>query len=281
MTEVQAKTVSIGEVAFGGTEPLAVIAGPCQIESRTHALRMARELRAIADETGLGLVFKASYDKANRTALSSPRGVGMEEGLRILEEVRSETGLSVLSDVHAAEQCAPAAKALDALQIPAFLCRQTDLLVAAAKTGRAVLVKKGQFLAPGDMANVADKLDRSGNGRVLLCERGTSFGYNNLVVDMRGLSIMRKTGYPVVFDATHSAQAPGGLGSASGGDREFAPLLARAAVAAGVDGVFIETHDDPDRAPSDGAVMVRLRDLRALLKSLLRIDAVRREVPCV
>ncbi len=246
-------TVVVGSVQFGNRLPLALIAGPCVLESRAHALEVATALKEIAAKVGIGLVFKTSFDKANRTAAKSARGVGLKEALPVFAEIRDKLKIPVLTDVHTAEQCAPVAEAVDVLQIPAFLCRQTDLLVAAAKTGRVVNVKKGQFLAPWDMKNVVDKITAAGNRKVLVTERGTSFGYNTLVSDMRALPILaRTTGAPVIFDATHSVQQPGGQGTASGGEREFVPVLARAAVAVGIAGVFIETHPDPDKAPSDG-----------------------------
>ena len=268
-----ARVVRIGGVAVGNCLPLAFISGPCQIESRAHALETAHALREMAEAAGVPLVYKSSFDKANRTSLDAARGIGLSEGLAILAEVREATGLPVLTDVHAAEQCAPAAEAVDCLQIPAFLCRQTDLLLAAGAAGKPVNVKKGQFLAPWDMRNVAAKVASAGNNGVLLTERGASFGYNTLVSDMRSLPIMAETGYPVVFDATHSVQQPGGQGSSSGGQREYAPVLARAAVAVGVAAVFIETHPDPDRAPSDGPNMIPLRDMPALLSRLKALDA--------
>ena len=267
------RTVRVGGVEVGNRLPLAVISGPCQIESRAHALEMAHALREMAASAGVPLIYKSSFDKANRTSLNAARGIGLAEGLAILAEVREATGLPVLTDVHAAEQCAPAAEAVDCLQIPAFLCRQTDLLLAAGRAGKPVNVKKGQFLAPWDMRNVAAKIASTGNEDVLLTERGASFGYNTLVSDMRALPIMAETGYPVVFDATHSVQQPGGQGSSSGGQREYAPVLARAAVAVGVAAVFIETHPDPDRAPSDGPNMIPLRQMPALLASLKGFDA--------
>lgn len=265
-------TVTIGSLAIGNDRPLVLIAGPCQIESRDHALMMATALKVMAAAAGIGLIFKASFDKANRTSLKGARGIGLEKGLAILAEIRASLGLPVLTDVHEAAQCAPAAQAVDVLQIPAFLCRQTDLLLAAGETGRAINVKKGQFLAPWDMANVAEKVASTGNQRILLTERGASFGYNTLVADMRSLPIMAATGYPVVFDATHAVQAPGGLGGASGGQREMAPVLARAAVAVGVAAVFIECHEEPDRAPSDGPVMQRLDAMPSLLSRLVALD---------
>ncbi|MCC7281892.1 MAG: 3-deoxy-8-phosphooctulonate synthase [Acetobacteraceae bacterium] len=264
--------VRIRELTLGNDLPLVCIAGPCQIESEGHALEVAHALAEMARRAGIGLIYKSSYDKANRTSAAAARGIGMAEGLRILAHVREETGLPTLTDVHAPEQCAPAAEAVDVLQIPAFLCRQTDLLLAAGGTGRAINVKKGQFLAPWDMKNVAAKIASTGNESILLCERGASFGYNTLVSDMRALPIMAETGYPVVFDATHSVQQPGGQGTSSGGQREFAPVLARAAVAVGVAAVFIECHPDPDAAPSDGPNMIALRDMPALLARLAAFD---------
>ena len=276
MTESKARhqaTVQVGSVRFGNGLPLAVIAGPCAMESRDHALEMASALKEIAQKLGLGLVYKSSFDKANRTSSGSARGIGLKAALPIFAEVKERLGLPVLTDVHENEQCAAVAEAVDILQIPAFLCRQTDLLVAAAKTGRAVNVKKGQFLAPWDMANVASKITAAGNPNVIVTERGASFGYNTLVSDMRSLPIMAEaTGAPVVFDATHSVQQPGGQGTTSGGQREFVPVLARAAVAVGVAGVFIETHQDPDKAPSDGPNMVPLRQMEELLRTLMAFD---------
>jgi len=265
--------VEVGAARFGNALPLTLIAGPCALESRAHALEMATALREIAERVGIGLVYKTSYDKANRTSGDSPRGIGLDKALPIFAEIRSTLGVPVLTDVHDAEQCAAVAEAVDVLQIPAFLCRQTDLLVAAAKTGRVVNVKKGQFLAPWDMANVVAKITAAENRNVLVTERGVSFGYNTLVSDMRALPILaRTTGAPVIFDATHSVQQPGGQGTSSGGEREFVPVLARAAVAVGVAGVFIETHQDPDKAPSDGPNMVPLRDMEALLRRLMAFD---------
>jgi 2-dehydro-3-deoxyphosphooctonate aldolase (KDO 8-P synthase) len=262
-------------VWFGNALPLAVIAGPCQLESRAHALEMATALKEIAARLGIGLVFKTSFDKANRTSANAARGVGLEQALPVFAEIRETLGLPVLTDVHEIGQCALAAQAVDILQIPAFLSRQTDLLVAAAETGRVVNVKKGQFLAPWDMKNVVAKVTSAGNPNVLVTERGVSFGYNTLVSDMRALPILaRDTGAPVIFDATHSVQQPGGRGTASGGEREFVPVLARAAVAVGVAGVFIETHQDPDHAPSDGPNMVPLREMEALLRQLMAFDRI-------
>ena len=268
-----APVVSVGNVKFGNNLPISIIAGPCQLESRVHALEVASALKEIAGRLGVGLVYKTSFDKANRTSGSAARGVGLEQALPIFAEIRSSLGLPVLTDVHEAVQCAEAAQAVDVLQIPAFLCRQTDLLLAAAATGKAVNVKKGQFLAPWEMTNVVAKITGGGNPNVLLTERGASFGYNTLVSDMRALPIMAQTGAPVIFDATHSVQQPGGQGTSSGGQREFVPVLARAAVAVGVAGVFIETHPDPDSAPSDGPNMVPLREFEALVKTLMEFDA--------
>jgi len=273
------RDVEIGDLVLANTRPFVLIAGPCALESQDHALETAEALRTITGRLGIGLIYKSSFDKANRTSLGSARGVGMAEGLPILAEVRARIGCPVLTDVHTAEQCAAVAEAVDVLQIPAFLCRQTDLLLAAAETGRAVNVKKGQFLAPWDMPNVAAKLASTGNQRILLCERGTSFGYNTLISDLRGLPVLAGTGYPVVFDATHSVQQPGGLGSASGGQRRFVPVLARAAVAVGVAAVFMETHEDPDRAPSDGPNMVPLSALAPILESLVAFDRLAKARP--
>ena len=264
--------VAAGKARFGNDLPLALIAGPCVLESRAHALEMAAALKEIAQRLKLGLVYKSSFDKANRTSAKSARGLGLKEALPIFAEVKEATGLAVTTDVHEPEQCAVVAEAVDIIQIPAFLCRQTDLLVAAARTGKPVNVKKGQFLAPWDMKNVVAKLLSAGNPNVLLTERGVSFGYNTLVSDMRALPILAETGAPVIFDATHSVQQPGGQGTASGGERRFVPVLARAAVAVGVAGLFIETHQDPDRAPSDGPNMLPLKQLEPLLKELIEID---------
>ncbi|MWD29906.1 3-deoxy-8-phosphooctulonate synthase [Aquicoccus sp. SCR17] len=265
-------TVTIRDVPFGGDHPVALICGPCQLESLDHARMMAERIAEACAPTGTRFVFKASYDKANRSSIGTERGLGMEEGLSILGRIRDEFGVPVLTDVHEPGHCAPAAEVVDVLQIPAFLCRQTDLLLAAGETGRAVNVKKGQFLAPWDMANVAAKVASTGNERIMLCERGTSFGYNALVSDFRGLPVMARTGYPVIFDATHSVQQPGGQGGRSGGQREFAPVLARAAVAVGVAGLFIETHEDPDRAPSDGPNMIPVGLMEKLIGQLRALD---------
>lgn len=267
-----ARIVRVGDIAIGNDQPFVLIAGPCQIESRDHALRIAGALRGISDRTGVPIIYKSSFDKANRTSASAPRGIGIDKGLDILADVRAVTGMPVLTDVHTAEQCTVAARAVDVLQIPAFLCRQTDLLLAAGETGKTINVKKGQFLAPWDMDNVAAKIAGTGNHNILLCDRGTSFGYNTLISDFRGLPIMARTGYPVVFDATHSVQQPGGQGTSSGGQREFAPVLARAALAVGVAAVFIETHEDPDKAPSDGPNMIPLDQMEALVTRLAAFD---------
>ena len=266
-------TVSVGSVRFGNDLPFALIAGPCALESRAHALEMAAALKEIAAKVGVGLVFKTSFDKANRTSAASVRGAGLDAALPIFAEIRETLGLPVLTDVHEAAQCARVAQVVDVLQIPAFLCRQTDLLVAAAETGRAVNVKKGQFLAPWDMKNVVAKITAAGNPNVLVTERGVSFGYNTLVSDMRALPILKEqTGAPVIFDATHSVQQPGGQGTVSGGERRFVPVLARAAVAVGVAGLFIETHQDPDKAPSDGPNMLPLKEMEPLLRKLVEFD---------
>ncbi len=266
--------VTVGNLRIGNDLPFVLISGPCQIESEAHALEVAGALVEMTRAAKVGLIYKSSYDKANRTSAGAARGVGMARGLEILALVRERFGVPVLTDVHAVDQCAPVAEAVDVLQIPAFLCRQTDLLVAAGETGAAINVKKGQFLAPWDMKNVAAKIAGTGNTRILLTERGASFGYNMLVSDMRSLPIMAETGYPVVFDATHSVQLPGGLGGSSGGERRFAPVLARAALAVGCAAVFMETHPDPDRAPSDGATMVALRDMPRVLGMMRTADAV-------
>jgi len=288
------RIVTIGKVRFGNTLPLALIAGPCALESRAHAFEMASALKEIAQRRGIGLVYKTSFDKANRTSGKNPRGLGLDKALTIFADLRAKLGVPVLTDVHEPDQCAPVAEAVDVLQIPAFLCRQTDLLVAAvvdvlqipaflcrqtdllvaaAKAGRAVNVKKGQFLAPWDMGNVVDKITGAGNANVLVTERGVSFGYNTLVSDMRALPVLAKIGAPVIFDATHSVQQPGGQGGSSGGERAYVAVLARAAVAVGVAGVFIETHQDPDKAPSDGPNMIPLKELAPLLERLMQFDA--------
>jgi 2-dehydro-3-deoxyphosphooctonate aldolase (KDO 8-P synthase) len=267
-------TVQVGNVTFAQDRPIAVFAGPCQMESRAHALEIASALKEIAGRLGLGLVYKTSFDKANRTSLAGKRGLGLAAALDVFAEIRSSLGLPVVTDVHETGQCATLAEVVDVLQIPAFMCRQTDLLIAAAKTGCVVKVKKGQFLAPWDMKNVVAKITGSGNPNVLVTERGASFGYNTLVVDMRSLPIMAETGAPVIFDATHSVQQPGGQGTSSGGDRRFVPVLARAAVAVGVAGLFIETHEDPDNAPSDGPNMVPLKQFEGLMRELMALDAV-------
>jgi 2-dehydro-3-deoxyphosphooctonate aldolase (KDO 8-P synthase) len=266
--------VTIGNIAIGNDLPLAFIVGPNTLESRAHALEISAALAEIAGKLGIALIYKTSFDKANRSSHLSARGIGLTAGLPILAEIRETTGLALLTDIHAPEQCAPVAAVVDILQIPAFLCRQTDLLLAAGATGKPINVKKGQFLAPWDMGHVAAKIASTGNQRILLCERGTSFGYNTLVADMRALSIMAQTGYPVVFDATHSVAQPGGLGDRSGGQREFAPVLARAAAAVGVAAMFIETHQDPDAAPCEGPTMMPLRALPALLERLIALDRI-------
>ena len=266
--------VKVGNVTFAQNRPIAVFAGPCQMESRAHALEMASALKEISQRLGLGLVYKTSYDKANRTSLSGRRGVGLDGAIAVFAEIREKLGLPIVTDVHEIEHCARVAPVVDVLQIPAFLCRQTDLLIAAAKTGKVVKIKKGQFLAPWDMKNVVAKVTGSGNPNVLVTERGASFGYNTLVVDMRGLAIMAETGAPVIFDATHAVQQPGGQGTSSGGDRRFVPVLARAAVAVGVAGLFIETHQDPDNAPSDGPNMVPLNKFEGLMRDLMALDKV-------
>jgi 2-dehydro-3-deoxyphosphooctonate aldolase (KDO 8-P synthase) len=272
MTAAPNAIVAVGKVRFGNKLPLALIAGPCALESRAHALEMAGALKDIAAKLGIGFVFKTSFDKANRTSGKSARGLGLDKAVAIFAELREKLGVPVLTDVHEPDQCAIVAEVADILQIPAFLCRQTDLLLAAAKTGRAVNVKKGQFLAPWEMANVVAKITAAGNRNVLVTERGVSFGYNTLISDMRALPILAQTGAPVIFDATHSVQQPGGQGTSSGGEREFVPVLARAAVAVGIAGLFIETHQDPDRAPSDGPNMIALKDLEPLLGRLMKFD---------
>ena len=264
--------VQVRHITIGNERPLVLISGPCQIESAQHADECAAQLVEITNAVGIPLIFKSSYDKANRTSGSAARGVGMDKGLRILADIRAKHGCPVLTDVHLPDHCRPAAEAVDVLQIPAFLCRQTDLLHAAGETGAAINVKKGQFLAPWDMTNVAQKIADTGNQRILLCERGTSFGYNTLVVDFRSIPIMKQTGYPVVFDATHSVQQPGGQGTASGGQREYAAILARAAVAVGVAAVFMEAHTDPASAPSDGATMVHMAQMSTILSAILVLN---------
>ena len=273
--------VAIGSITIGNDLPLVFIVGPNTLESRAHALEMSAALAEIARRLGIDLIYKTSFDKANRSSVGSPRGIGLEAGLPILAEVRERSALPVLTDIHVPEQCAPVAETVDVLQIPAFLCRQTDLLLAAGATGKPVNVKKGQFLAPLDMKNVAVKIASTGNKQILLCERGASFGYNTLVVDMRALAIMAQTGYPVVFDATHSVALPGALGDRSGGEREFVPVLARAAVAVGIAAVFIETHQDPDRAPCEGATMVPLKALPELLETLVAFDRLAKGRPAL
>ncbi len=272
-------TVTIGKVRIGNALPLALIAGPCALESRAHAFEMASALKEIAARCGISLIYKTSFDKANRTSGKSARGLGLSKALTIFADLRAKLGVPVLTDVHEPDQCATAAEAVDVLQIPAFLCRQTDLLIAAAKTGRPVNVKKGQFLAPWDMKNVVEKITAAGNRNVLVTERGVSFGYNTLVSDMRALPQLAKLGAPVIFDATHSVQQPGGQGTASGGQREFIPVLARAAVAVGVAGVFIEAHQDPDRAPSDGPNMIPLKEIEPLLMRLIEFDRLAKANP--
>lgn len=275
-----ARQVRIGDITVGGDLPLTLIAGPCQLESRDHGLEMSAALKEMAEKLCVGLIYKTSFDKANRTSIKTARGLGIEKSLPIMAEIREMTGLPILTDVHDPGHCAAVAEVVDVLQIPAFLCRQTDLVVAAAETGRALHIKKGQFLAPWDMKNVVGKAFEAGNENILVCERGTSFGYNTLVADMRSLPIMAaQTGCPVIFDATHSVQQPGGQGASSGGQREFAPVLARAAVAIGVAGVFLETHEDPDNAPSDGPNMVHLKDLPGIVETLLELDRIAKAKP--
>jgi 2-dehydro-3-deoxyphosphooctonate aldolase (KDO 8-P synthase) len=275
---MQDKIITVGNIAIGGANPFALITGPCQLENRDHAFMMAEKIAEACAKSDTQFIFKASYDKANRSSINTQRGLGIEEGLRILSDIRAAFGCPILTDVHEAAQCQTAAGVVDILQIPAFLCRQTDLLLAAGKTGRAINVKKGQFLAPWDMQNVADKIASTGNDRILLCDRGTSFGYNTLVSDFRGLPIMANTGYPVVFDATHSVQQPGGQGNTSGGQREFAPVLARAACAVGIAALFIETHQDPDTAPSDGPNMIPVDQMGDLIQELRGFDALRKSL---
>lgn len=273
------QSFEIGNVTVGNDQPLMVIAGPCALESSEHALMIAREMQSICADVGAGFIFKGSFDKANRTSLSGKRGLGIEAGLQVMADVKSTLGCPVITDVHAPDQCARVAEVVDVLQIPAFLCRQTDLLLAAGETGAAVNVKKGQFLSPWDMPNVLEKVASTGNTRVMACERGTSFGYNTLIADMRGLPQMAATGHPVVMDATHSVQQPGGKGGSSGGQREFAPLMARCAISTGIAGLFMETHEDPDTAPSDGPNMVPLDKMRGVMESLMAFDRLAKADP--
>lgn len=280
MTMTEQRTVKVGPWSLANNLPLTIIAGPCQLETRDHALKIASELKALSDKLGIGMIYKTSYDKANRTSLKGQRGIGLEDALPIFREIRDVTGLPVLTDVHEAVHCAAVAEAVDILQIPAFLCRQTDLLLAAGHINKPINVKKGQFLAPWDMKNVVDKIMSTGNEQVTVTERGASFGYNTLVTDFRGLPTMKNmTGCPVVFDATHSVQQPGGQGNSSGGQREFAPVLARAAVSLGVAAVFMETHEDPDNAPSDGPNMIPINRLEGVLKDLMAFDALAKSSP--
>lgn len=274
MTQPRHHVAVNDDVILGNDLPLVLIAGPCQMESRDHALECAEALSAMAREAGIGLIYKSSFDKANRTSLAGRRGIGLDKAIPVFAEIKARFGVPVLTDVHTEDQCVQAAKVADVLQIPAFLCRQTDLLVAAGRTGAVINVKKGQFLAPWDMANVAAKIESTGNSRIALTERGASFGYNTLVTDMRAFPIMARTGWPVIMDATHAVQAPGGQGNSSGGDRRFAPVLARAAVAIGIAGVFVECHPDPDHAPSDGPNMIAMKDMPALVEVLMQLDAV-------
>ena len=276
MDPIASKVIDVSGIPVGGSHPFALITGPCQLESLDHARMMAERIAAACAPTGTLFIFKASYDKANRSSIGTQRGLGMEEGLRILDQIKAEFGCPVLTDVHLPDHCAPAAQVCDVLQIPAFLSRQTDLLLAAGETGRAINIKKGQFLAPWDMENVAAKVASTGNEKIMLCDRGTSFGYNTLISDFRGLPVMERTGYPVVFDATHSVQQPGGQGTTSGGQREFAPVLARAACAVGVSALFIETHQDPDSAPSDGPNMIPVDQMEALISELRSFDNLRK-----
>lgn len=271
------KTISLGDIKIANNLPFTLIAGPCVLESRDHAFMMCKALKEITARLNIPFIYKTSFDKANRTSVKAVRGMGLDAALKIFQEIKNEFGVPVLTDVHAPEQCAAVAEAVDVLQIPAFLCRQTDLLIAAGETGRAINVKKGQFLAPWDMKNVAEKIASTGNDNIMLCERGVTFGYNTLVNDMRALPIMAETGYPVVFDATHSVQSPGGKGNATGGDRNMVPPLARAAVAIGVAAVFMESHQDPDKAPSDGPNMVRLDEIEKVLRTMVEIDRIAKE----
>jgi 2-dehydro-3-deoxyphosphooctonate aldolase (KDO 8-P synthase) len=274
------KHLNIRHITVGNDLPFVLIAGPCVLESREHAFEMSTAIKEITDKLGIPFIYKTSFDKANRTSIHGVRGLGMKESLPILAEIQEKMGCPIVTDVHSTEQCAPVAEVVDILQIPAFLCRQTDLLKAAAETGKAINIKKGQFLAPWDMANVVKKMESFGNSQLMLCERGASFGYNTLVSDMRSLPIMARFGYPIVFDATHSVQQPGGAGASTGGERQFVPILARAAVSVGVAAVFIETHQDPDNAPSDGPNMVRLQDLAQLLSELKEFDRLAKTHPC-
>lgn len=274
MEKPVSKIVKVDQLEISNERPITLIAGPCQMESKDHAFEMCGALKQLTQRLGIQFIYKTSYDKANRTSLSGKRGLGIDKGLQVFSDIRDHFGVPVITDVHTADQCDPVSKVVDVLQIPAFLSRQTDLLVAAAKTGKALNIKKGQFLAPWDMENVAKKVSESGNENIMLCERGASFGYNTLVSDMRSIPIMQKTGYPVIYDATHSVQQPGGLGGSSGGDRTMVPVLARAAVAVGVAGVFIETHQDPDNAPSDGPNMIKLSELPELLENLISFDKI-------
>lgn len=269
--------ITVQNLIFGNNRPFVLIAGPCQMESLAHGMEMAEALKNLTDRLGIPFVFKASFDKANRTSVNGIRGMGLEKGLQAFADIKSKFGCATITDVHEPYQCAPAAQVVDILQIPAFLCRQTDLLLAAGRTGKAINIKKGQFLAPWDMKQVAAKIESTGNTNILLTERGTSFGYNTLVVDMRSLPIMKQTGYPVIFDATHSVQQPGGNGVSSGGQREFAPVLADAAITAGIAGIFIETHENPDSAPSDGPNMIPLRDMPAVLEKLMALDKIAKQ----
>ena len=276
---VQAHTVKVGDLEIANDKPLTIIAGPCQMESRQHAQDMSGTLAEIGKTLDIGIIYKTSFDKANRTSASSARGLGLEAAASVFAEIKEMTGLPIITDVHDASQCVPAAAPVDVLQIPAFLCRQPDLLVAAGETGKPINVKKGQFLAPWDMANVAEKIKETGNANIMLCERGSSFGYNTLVTDMRALPVLANTGFPVVFDATHSVQQPGGQGTTSGGQREFAPVLARAAVSVGIAAIFMETHQDPDNAPSDGPNMIPLSEISGVIETLMEFDTIAKARP--
>jgi len=273
------RKISVGSLTIANDKPLTIIAGPCTMEGRNHAMDMSGALKEIADSLGIGVIYKSSYDKANRTSVDSTRGLGIDKAMDIFQEVKKATGLPTLTDVHSPEHCGPAAEGVDVLQIPAFLCRQTDLLIAAGETGKVINVKKGQFMAPWDMANVAKKVESTGNMNVMLCERGASFGYNTLVSDMRSLPEMAKTSCPIVYDATHSVQQPAGQGNTSGGDRRFAPVLARAAVSVGVAAVFMETHQDPDNAPSDGPIMIKLHEIKSVIETLMKLDTIAKNNP--